>query len=110
MNASPSVAVLLSLDQCVSAFLPVEQVAGPYLARQDVADDTRGHKRRNLRRVVGRRALDDFHPGQRLRVRDDLEKLQHFTRRKAPILQNVMEILYCERCPRRQDCSCLMKV
>jgi len=86
MVAGPFIRYSSSLGQHPSAFLPFGQIARSHLARRDVADDARGHEAGNFRRVVGRRTLDDFHSRQRLRVGDDLEKLQHFTPQKATLL------------------------
>ena len=52
-----------------------------------------------LRSGGGRILQPDIGTAQRDRVCDDLEKLQHFTRQKAPVLQNVLEILACESLP-----------
>ena len=63
---------------CVSRLSSFRQMTGAYLAGQDVADDTSGDQAGDLCCVVGRRALHDFHPGDRLAVRDDLKKFQYF--------------------------------
>src|SRR5262245_58439564 len=63
----------------VSPLSSGREMARPHLASQDVHDYASGNEAGDLGCIIGRRALHDLHSGNRLTVRDDLKKLQHFT-------------------------------